>query len=77
MFLLKILSRLLLSLLYRFSDLLFLTIYHLIHYRRNTARRNLRKSFPEKSEGELQEIEEKFYRNLCDYAVETKDDITI
>ena len=71
MFLLELLSRLPLRILYRFSDLMFAVSYYVIRYRRNIARNNLRKSFPYKTESELIDIEKKFYRNLCDYAVET------
>jgi Kdo2-lipid IVA lauroyltransferase/acyltransferase len=35
------------------------------------VRKNLRNSFPEKSQAELLSIEKQFYINLCDYGVET------
>ena len=34
-------------------------------------KKNLKRSFPEKSADELREIEKDFYKNLCDYSVET------
>lgn len=71
MFLLKLLSRLPLKVLYLFSDLMFVVGYHILRYRRTVVQVNLKKSFPEKTQSELKEIEKKFYRNLCDYAVET------
>lgn len=40
-------------------------------------RKNLVNSFPEKSIQEIQKIEKDFYRNLCDYGVETLKLITI
>lgn len=39
--------------------------------------KNLRNSFPEKSDADLKSIEKKFYKNLCDYAVETLKLVTI
>jgi Kdo2-lipid IVA lauroyltransferase/acyltransferase len=39
--------------------------------------KNLKNSFPEKSERELRELERAFYKNLCDYAVETLKLLTI
>lgn len=71
MFLLELLSRLPLRVLYLFSDFMFLVGYHILRYRRNVVRMNLRNSFPEKTQLELNGIEKKFYGNLCDYAVET------
>lgn len=40
-------------------------------------KKNLKKSFPEKSNAELNSIEKEFYKNLCDYAVETLKLLTI
>lgn len=34
-------------------------------------RKNLQNSFPEKTEAEIKAIEKQFYKDLCDYAVET------
>ena len=39
-------------------------------FRKKVVRRNLRNSFPEKSETELMEIERKFYHYICDYMLE-------
>lgn len=77
MFLLRILSRLPLRILYLFSSFLFLMSYNVVRYRTKTVRRNLRRSFPEKSPDELKRIERDFYKNLCDYAVETIKLLTI
>jgi Kdo2-lipid IVA lauroyltransferase/acyltransferase len=71
MLLLRLLSRLSLPLLYVFSDFLFFVSYRVIKYRRSTVRANLKNSFPEKADVELREIERCFYKNLCDYAIET------
>lgn len=57
-------------LLYRLSDFLFLIIYFLVRYRRKVVSKNLKNSFPDKTESERKHIERKFYRNLCDLIVE-------
>ena len=56
--------------LYVLSDGLYFLMRHVVHYRKKVVRRNLRNSFPEKSETELMEIERKFYRYICDYMLE-------
>lgn len=71
MFVVRIFSRLPLPILYLFSDFIFLITYHLLKYRRKITMRNLKNAFPEKAPDELRAIERGFYRNLCDYAVET------
>jgi Kdo2-lipid IVA lauroyltransferase/acyltransferase len=71
MFLLRLLSRLPFPVLYAISDFLFFVSYRVIKYRRNVTWGNLKNSFPEKNDKELREIEKKFYKNLCDYGVET------
>ncbi len=60
-----------LSALYFISDILYLLIYYVVRYRRRMVRRNIRNSFPEKSEKEIIRIEKDFYHHLCDYFVET------
>jgi KDO2-lipid IV(A) lauroyltransferase len=77
MLLLRLLSRLPLSVLYTFSDFLFVISYHVLSYRKGMVRKNLRNSFPDKSNKELKQIEKDFYHNLCDYAVETIKLLTI
>ena len=67
----RLISRLPLSVLYVVSDVLFLLSYYVVRYRRKIVSRNLRHSFPEKTDGERRRIARSFYRNLCDYAVET------
>lgn len=71
MFLLRLLSRLPLGALYIISDTLFLFGYYIIRYRRKVVSKNLRNSFPEKSDADLHRIEKDFYHNLCDYPIET------
>lgn len=65
------LSLLPLRVLYLISDVAYLVMYHIIGYRKKLVRRQLRDSFPEKTEKELREIERKFYHWFCDYVVET------
>jgi KDO2-lipid IV(A) lauroyltransferase len=56
---------------YLFSDLIYVVVYHLLHYRVDMVRKHLADSFPEKSEAERREIEKGFYGWFCDYLVET------
>ena len=56
---------------YLFSDLIYVVVYHLLHYRVDMVRKHLVDSFPEKSEAERREIEKGFYGWFCDYLVET------
>jgi Kdo2-lipid IVA lauroyltransferase/acyltransferase len=71
MWLLKLISYLPFSALYRLSDFLYLFVYRVMGYRKKMVRKNLANSFPEKPHHERLEIEKSFYKNLCDYAVET------
>jgi KDO2-lipid IV(A) lauroyltransferase len=64
-------------LLYRVSDLLYLVLYRVLGYRREVVLTNLRNSFPEKSEAEIQAIAAKFYQWFCDLMVETLKTLTI
>jgi len=62
---------------YIFSDLLYILVYRLLHYRIKIIRKNLANSFPEKTEAERIEIEKGFYHWFCDYLVETIKMMTI
>ena len=66
-----------LRILYVLSDLLFWLLYAVVGYRKAVIRKNLKESFPEKSEEELRKIEHGFYRFFCDYLVETIKMMTI
>lgn len=70
-FFVKLISYLPFTLLYIFSDILYLVVYKLVGYRRKVVRENLRKSFPNKTQAELLVIEKKYYHVLCDIIVET------
>lgn len=56
---------------YRLSDGLYYLVYHVVRYRRRVVYANLRSSFPEKSEDEIERIAKDFYSFFCDYIVET------
>jgi KDO2-lipid IV(A) lauroyltransferase len=71
MFFLRLFSRLPLSVLYHLSDFMFFVSYHIIRYRRAIVHRNLVACFPQAAASEIQKIEKQFYRNLCDFPVET------
>lgn len=65
-----VVSLLPLPVLYVLSDMLFPLVYHVARYRRKIVAKNLRESFPEKSDDELRRIQRAFYHFLCDYFVE-------
>jgi KDO2-lipid IV(A) lauroyltransferase len=77
MLLVRLFSSLPFALLYLISDLLYLLLYHVIRYRRGIVRDNLVACFPEMSLADVREIEKKFYRNLCDFGVETIKQLTM
>lgn len=76
-FIIKQISRLPFRVLYVISDVMYFFLYRMIGYRKKIVRKNLRSSFPEKSDEELKEIERNFYKWLCDYFVETLKLLTI
>lgn len=57
--------------LYVFSDFLKWLMQHVIGYRKEVIMTNLRRSFPHKSEVELEKIRSGFYRNFADIIVES------
>lgn len=63
--------------LYGISDLLYIVLSKIVKYRRDIIRKNLRNSFPEKSETELLEIEKDFYHQFADNIVETVKLLTV
>lgn len=77
MFLLKVVSRLPLRVLYVISDVIFFITFYIIRYRRKVVMENLEKSLPHKSRKDLTNIEKRFFRNLTDYAAETLRLLTI
>lgn len=63
--------------LYLFSDLLYVILFYLIGYRKKVVTENLRNSFPQKTEQEIQQIVKSFFRYLCDLSLETFKTLTI
>lgn len=63
--------------LYLFSDFVFIIIYRVIGYRKKVVTTNLRNSFPQKSEKEIAEIRQNFYRYLCDMFLEVPKTLSI
>jgi len=67
---LKLLSRLPLSVLYVLTDCLYVLVYHVWRFRRKLSLSNLRNSFPDKSTAELELIARQAYHNACDMIAE-------
>ena len=66
-----LLSKLPDGLLYAFSGFLSQCLCYLVPYRKKTTLRNISRSFPEMSAGEINELVRKFYRFFCDVFVES------
>ncbi len=71
MWLLKLLALLPLWVLYLLADLLYVSIYYVLPYRKKEVFVHLRSSFPELSESERVQIAKGFYRNIADVLVES------
>ena len=69
--LLKGLSRLPFFVIYGLSDALALILQYVAGYRHKVIVENLRRSFPEKNEREIQRMTRTFYRHFCDISLET------
>lgn len=66
------LSRLPLGVHYWFADwFLFPMMYHVVRYRRKVVEKNLRMSFPDKTETERKQIQRAFYHQFCYTMVES------
>ncbi len=63
--------------LYIISDGLFYVFYYVVRYRKPVIEKNLRTSFPEKTEKEIQQITKNFYRNFCDIFLEGLKGLTM
>jgi Kdo2-lipid IVA lauroyltransferase/acyltransferase len=57
--------------LYGISDFMYVLIYLIFGYRRETVRKNLSNSFPEMNQEEYKALEKQFYAHLCDLIVES------
>ena len=56
---------------YRMSEFAYLLVYRLFGYRKTVVETNLRTSFPELEEKEIQQLVRRFYLHFCDVIVET------
>lgn len=65
------------AILYLLADFIYVLLYHVTGYRRETIRKNLLNSFPEKSIEEYRVIEKKYYAYLADLIVESIKTISI
>lgn len=62
---------------YLVSDGIYFLLYHVVGYRKKVVSRNLKNSFPTKTDEELKKIEKEFYRYLVDLFLETLKTLTI
>ena len=62
---------------YVVSDMLYYPFYYIVRYRRQTVRRNLTESFPEKEMDEIRKIEKDFYHYFVDIMLESTKLMTI
>ena len=58
-------------LLYALSDFLYILMYYVFRYRKQTVIDNLRLVFPEKSDHEIKIITKKFFHHFCDMILES------
>ncbi|MFN5621298.1 MAG: lysophospholipid acyltransferase family protein [Flavobacteriales bacterium] len=63
--------------LYILSDFVFVVLYRIIGYRKKVVGSNLKRSFPEKSDAELKDIERAFYRHFCDVILESLKNFSV
>ena len=63
--------------LYLLSDGVYVIVYHVVGYRKNTVRQNIAIAFPNLSNAERLEIEKKSYHHLCDMFIEMAKTMTI
>lgn len=71
LFVIKSMARLPFGCLYIISDFIYFIMYSVVRYRRKLVMKNLKNSFPDKSDAELHDIRRRFYHNFADYLVET------
>ena len=77
MFFFRVLSHLPLTILYLFSDILFLIACYVVKYRGKVIDENLFHAFPDKTDQERNTIKKQFYRNFTDSIAETIKFLTI
>ena len=64
-------------LLYALSDFVFVVMYYIVGYRKKVILKNIKNSFPEKTEIEHKRIMRKFYHHFCDLILESLKGFTI
>lgn len=64
-------------LLFGLSNFFYFLVFHIIRYRKDVVIQNLKRSFPEKNEEEIEKIARRFYRHFCDVIFETIKLVTI
>ena len=77
MFLLKLLSRLPLRVLYLFAPLVYFVTYHLLGHRKHVLFDNLQQCFPQKSEAEIVALAKRNFRNFSEVLIEMLKGITM
>lgn len=75
--LIVLLSKMPFFVIYAFSDILAFTLNHIVGYRKEVIMENLRNSFPEKSEKEIEKIRIEFNKSFADQMAETLKLFTI
>jgi len=73
----QLLAKLPFWVLYLLSDFLYFLSYRIIGYRKKVVRKNIKSSFPEKTEVERKKIEKQFYKNLADVVFESIKSLSI
>lgn len=73
----KLISYLPFGALYGVSNFIAFVLHRVVQYRKEVILTNLRRSFPEKPEAELEDIRKKFYRNFADIIVESFKSLSI
>src|SRR5690606_15783256 len=63
--------------LYALSDFVYLILYYIVGYRKDTVRNNISLAFPHLSEKERLKIEKGSYRHMCDMFLEMIKTTTI
>lgn len=66
-----------LRIIYLFTDFLFLLFISLLPYRKKVITNNLKNSFPNKSEQEINRLRIKFYKHFCDILAEGIKNLSI
>ena len=66
-----------LRVIYVFTDCLYILLTSVLPYRKKVIKQNLKNSFPNKSEKEIQQLSKRFYRHLTDLLAESVKGLSI